>query len=271
MAYQGYLISSKGKSNALSSSEINNTMTNKCSGSNWANCFNDYSNLLVRNYNSTFSTTSMHCNVHAFNAQKTDSMFLQFYRNNHDLVYGANSPGNNHKLSHANLISNGLSNPHSDNSGYIHTYNFADEVMTIDNLYMFNNSNNLFYAKMGRIEVSLFWCDVFTYIGSPLISSNVIIDSNFVLKSEVTRKLVCNLNSYIRTYQSNHWCRQSSRYFCRHLSSILQKPQNSVVTIEHFGEAKRISQICYKINKKKQCFSTTCKHNQLTSSGLASD
>jgi hypothetical protein len=197
----GFFIYIKGA--AKSNFFLNETMTANCSGSDHCVCYIHTLDLYSRMYNSSFCSSKVRCNVHSFYNEVTDSMFHQYYKNNLDIIYGANSYGPNHRLSHACLIENGRSN---GNYGYIHTNGFANEVLTVNYLYAYGNDVGIPIAnpQYGKIVINNFTGDKpLTYIGAGQFStSNIIIDSSFVMTKFFKNILVCEGNTKY-TFKTN--------------------------------------------------------------------
>ena len=189
----GFFIYIKGA--AKSNFFLNETMTANCSGSDHCVCYIHKLDLYSRMYNSSFCSSKVHCNVHSFRNEVTDSMFHQYYKNNLDIIYGANSDGVKHRLSHACLIENGRSN---GNHGYIHINSFTNEVLTVNYLYAYGNDVGIPIAnpQKGKIVINNFTGDRFTYAGNGQIStSNIIINSSFVMTTLFKNILVCEVNA----------------------------------------------------------------------------
>jgi hypothetical protein len=189
----GYFIFVKGA--AKSNFFLNETMTANCSGSAHAVCFIHTTDLYSRMYNSSFCSSTLYCNVQSFYNEVTDSMFHQYYKNKLDINYGANSDGVKHRLSHACLIENGLS---SGMFGYIHTHAYENEVLTVNYLYAYGNDVGIPIAnpQRGKIVINNFTGDRFTYAGNGQIStSNIIINSSFVMTTLFKNILVCERNT----------------------------------------------------------------------------
>jgi hypothetical protein len=189
----GYFIFVKGV--AKSNFFLNETMTANCSGSDHAVCYIHTIDLYSRMYNSSFCSSKVHCNVHSFRNEVTDSMLHHYYKNNLDIIYGANSDGVKHRLSRACLIENGRSN---GNHGYIHINSFTNEVLTVNYLYAYGNDVGIPIASPynGKIVINNSTGDKpFTYVGAGRFStSSVIIDSSFVMTTLYKNILVCEGN-----------------------------------------------------------------------------
>jgi hypothetical protein len=175
---------------------INETMTTNCSGEEHTVCFIQTSDLYSRMYNSSFCYSKIHHNFESYHNKVTNSMFHQYYKNNQDIVYGANSDGENHRLSHACLIMNGRSN---GRFGYIHTNWYNNEVLTVNDLYAYGNDDVVAIASplQGKIVINNFTGDKpLTYTGSgQFVTDNVIINSSFVMTTLFKNILLCEVNA----------------------------------------------------------------------------
>jgi hypothetical protein len=202
VAGRGYFIFVRGA--AKVKFFLNETMTTKCSGSDYSVCNIQTSDLYSRMYNSSFCSSKNFHNVQSYYNEVTDSMFHQYYKNNQDIVYGVNSDGPNHRLSHMCLIENGRSN---GNFGYIHTNYYENEVLTVNYLYVYGNDVGIPIANPynGMIVINNFTGDRFNHVGNGQIrTSNIIINSSFVMTTLYKNIFVCegNIKIICKTNQS---------------------------------------------------------------------
>ena len=87
-AHEGHFIYSTSSSSSCSPKvTISDTMTTLCSGDDRGVIMITYHNLLGRNYNSSFCTSGVHCNLHTYYSQYTNCKYLQFYKNKEDVNY----------------------------------------------------------------------------------------------------------------------------------------------------------------------------------------
>lgn len=200
---------------------LNETMATKCSGDYHAICFVVKSDLYSRMYNSSFCSSKYEQNIYARYNEISDSMFHQYYRNNQDIVYGIDADGINHRLSHSCLIMNQISN---GNYGYIYTYQYPNEVLTVDNLYAYGNDKRIpiAYPRSGTIFFNNFTGDILNYAGNGQIStSNINIDTSFVMTSLFNNVLVCEKSTKC-IYKTNRCTNHISIFFNLLLHLILE-------------------------------------------------
>ena len=186
VGYEGHFLYSTSSSSPLAT--INETMTTLCSGEWRGVIMITKHNLLTRMYNTSFCTSNRHCNIHSFSSLFNNDKFLQFYKNNEDIVYGANAPGSNHTGSFINLISNG----HSENQyGYIHS-NVDGMTLTVDNVFAYGNERNtIFNPCSGTIVVKSFKGNACEFTGAVSFSGSLTIDASFVWTTKMIEKLYC--------------------------------------------------------------------------------
>jgi len=142
---------------------VNKTTTNECKGKERA-CLYIYQNsFLGRSLNSTHCHSDIHCNIQVWVGLYTNTKYVQFYKNEQDVIYGVNSHGSNHTLSHALFISNTYTT--NNKYGYIHTNSFSDEILNVYDLFVYGNKYTIFWPNMGTIKVHSFQGDSFSKNG----------------------------------------------------------------------------------------------------------
>lgn len=188
VACNGYFLYSSSSSTSPYTI-INRTMTSNCSGSERAVCYILKQSLLSREYNSSYCTSVIHNNVHSFYNLNTNCSFYHFFKNKQDIIYGANSPGSNHLISYICLISNGET---TSSLGYIHINSYADEILSVDRLFVYNNTKKTIFAPYnGIIKVLSFQGNSFLSTGAGKLEGSFPIDTNFVFTTIKKKKLDC--------------------------------------------------------------------------------
>lgn len=148
-----------------------------------------YSDFYSRAYNSTYCTYVLRCNVHVFANEITEAKFYHFFKNQQDILLGANSDCTKLTLSHANFTMNGKSN---GEYGCIHSNNYKNDVLTVESIFAFGNQSRVFNPESGRIIVKSFVGDSFAYTGNRQISAESInVKQEFVMTTKFARILVC--------------------------------------------------------------------------------
>ena len=186
-AYSGYFIFIKGALKSVVA--FNSTMTTKCSGTDRGVFFSRYSNVFSRDYNSTHCESGVHCNVHSFYNEITEAKFYHFYKNKQDIIFGVNSFGDKHRISYVSFIMNEVS---QRLYGYIHTNDYANEVLSVSNMYAYENQHKLINPEKGMIIIKYFYGNDFSCTGNEMISTDIIsIEKSFKMITKFKHVLVC--------------------------------------------------------------------------------
>ena len=186
-AYSGYFAYVQGSSK--STTTFNSTMTTKCSGSERCVFFLKNSDVFSRDYNSTHCESGVHCNVHSFYNEITEAKFYHFYKNKQDIIFGVNSFGDKHRISYVSFIMNEVS---QRLYGYIHTNDYANEVLSVSNMYAYENQHKLINPLNGKIMVKSFFGDEFTCTGNGVLSTeDISVSKGFIMKSRFKKEYVC--------------------------------------------------------------------------------
>jgi hypothetical protein len=170
---------------------INETMNTKCYGDHSV-YFSYAATLCSRIYNSSYCSAKIHGNLGTHITSKTDSAFQQYFNNSIDIVYSIYAGGENHKLSHVCLITNGRSR---GRDGYIHTNSPSSVGLTVNYLYAYGNDPAVTIVQplvgSSMIVVNNFTGDVFNYCGNGRISTSNIIKTGVVMTTLFKDILVC--------------------------------------------------------------------------------
>lgn len=173
--------------------ELNNTVSQDCSGTGRAVCYLKNTNILSRKYNSSFCSSGVHCNVGVHECARSNSSYYQFYRNPNDILYNVNAGGSDHVFSFALFVNNTL---RAGECGYIHFNSPVTASITTNYIYAFSNSHKIFNQYKGTIIVNNFFGDEFSSTGTGTIkTSNIKEDKNFVYTTFFAKKLICNEKS----------------------------------------------------------------------------
>ena len=183
---EGHFLNSVSSSSPVAM--INETMTTLCNGTRRGVIMITSHNLIARVYNSSSCTSSWHCNVHSFLSSYTSAKYMQFFKNNEDIVYGTDSSGSNHNASCINLISNGKS---QNTYGYLYIHKSGGTI-TYDDIYAYDNLRSIiFYANSGTIVVKSFKGNACGVGGGGSFSGSITSDSQFVCTTKMIDKLYC--------------------------------------------------------------------------------
>ena len=157
--------------------ELNETSTFDCSGTEESVCGHYYCNLLSSTYNTSYcSSNTKWCNVQTWYNDRTYGKFYQFYKNRLNILFGACSKTVNHVLDYAVFISNHYS---TGMSGYIHTNFFDSQRLYARNIYAFQNTGTLISCKRGMIIIESLTCDSFTTDSISIDPCNVTVNPDF--------------------------------------------------------------------------------------------
>ena len=208
-AYQGFFIFTQSTTNAISKAVINQTLINNCTSSERGGCFLNYFNFLSSFYNSSFCKTNKHHNVVIRYSKRYDASYYQFYNNTQDIVFGSAVDGSDQYLKHACLISNRKS---EGQYGYFHTNEYQNEVLTLSDVYAFDNENTLFNAKMGSIVVNSLICNRFSSIGMSIDMKNITVNEDFFITIRTRKGLICETHWPLKATIQRRNCEGSSQY-----------------------------------------------------------
>ena len=169
-AHAGYFYYIDGYA-VLANTELNETSTLQCWGSQYAVYANYHSDLLSSKYNSShcYSINSW-CNVHSWNNDKSYAEYYQFYHNKLDILFGANSNTLNNTINHVILISNTNS---TGQKGFFHVNSDGNGGLYIKNAYAFDNEGYLINCDSGNIIIESLICDHYSFINMTVSTENV--------------------------------------------------------------------------------------------------
>ena len=119
----------------------------------------------VSDYNSSFCTTKVHCNIHFFNSYSVKKAYLNFLNNTCDILCGVdvrNAEYSYHNVSCANFIGNTYN---IGRYGLLYTKSNEDFIFNCTKLLFYENNHVLVYSYSGIIDIKDVICDKYE-IGS---------------------------------------------------------------------------------------------------------
>ena len=175
-SYSGHVI--YVKNSEISNSNLSYISTSNTFGTERACIWYQGSNSRTRFYNSTSCRSDVHCNLHFFSAESSDTAYINIFKCQCDILYGVDVSKNTPQLfKFGNFIENSKS---QGRVGFLYTHSDASVVFSCSNICFKSNTHTLIFSLQGTILIQNSTYDSQPWMsqGQGIVTTNLFIQTS---------------------------------------------------------------------------------------------